>query len=662
MNDNVNNRRDVVEASTTSRDRSLSGNGLRGNVWQLLFRSPPLSRSDLITELQKYREGGDTTARDRIMYANTGLVYKVARRYVGHGVALDDLIQAGYMGVWKAIDRFDPERATTFSTYAVVWIRHHVQREIQNTPGKYPYRIPVHRLDAYRRVRRSTARLEARLGRVPTDEELIADDPRLNSAIIKGCRMDGQSVASLDTPIRFEGDDATSGWKSLGNLETHSDPDPEQAFDQEEQSAKAHSFKMLLAEAMLLSLPTREARIIELRYGLDGAEPRTLQRIGPELNVAQPLTRERIRQLVQKAQQRLIRYFRLRHPTLPSFSLKQMDEMLTAMGEMVQDAVERTAEEQQPVYEPIDPNAILARKAAKSFSPRRVEMPKRLVSIDTTGREQGSLLPTRRSARGHPSSRETSGVQTADPNEAYGLLVDRAVIVQGRRIFRGAVTFLRIRLRISRMLARRLLEDMAQTGRIQRSESGWNCIELPERKEGPMMKAVSEQKEPSAPSQGHDGAGAPSQVQLSKLLVQVRSLESKVEALQNELAAMKQVHGAAAPKAVTAPAKEPLPSTPVPPAEGHPKKRRVQMVPSNVHSFKRQGRQWLSKQGVQERLMHIARRVGVKAAPTADEWLQTHASRLRTRQLRDEQERIRPFYLLMDIEKTLVDLASATLR
>ena len=227
-------------------------------------------------------------AREHLIKANTRLVVSVAKRYTGHGIALLDLIQEGNLGLMKAVGKFDYKRGFRFSTYATWWIRQTITRSIADQSRTI--RLPVHMADRIRGIYKTNHELEQKLGRVPNIDELAAE---LNLSVkkVQWILKVSWLPLSLESPV---GDDEES---ELGMfIEDEVSPTPLQ-------SAYQSMLKEKLAE-VLLTLSPREARIIQMRFGLGDGNVYTLEQVGQKFG----LTRERIRQIEGKALRRL------RHP------------------------------------------------------------------------------------------------------------------------------------------------------------------------------------------------------------------------------------------------------------------------------------------------------------------------------------------------------------
>jgi RNA polymerase primary sigma factor len=228
---------------------------------------------------------GDAEARDRMVRANLRLVVNISRSYIGKGLALQDLIEEGNLGLLRAVEGFDPEMGTRFSTYASYWIKQSIKRALINSSKTI--RIPAYMVELLSKWRRATARLSDELGRTPTQEETarLLGLPKKKLPIIK------KAIQIYNASPQNEQSEA--GW-SLGEMvmdERLKSPD-EELLDHD---------VMKTALELLDTLDAREATILKLRFGLDNNSPHTLKEIGLELG----LTRERVRQIENEALQRL---------------------------------------------------------------------------------------------------------------------------------------------------------------------------------------------------------------------------------------------------------------------------------------------------------------------------------------------------------------------
>jgi RNA polymerase primary sigma factor len=242
----------------------------------------PAERAHLKSLIRQGQE-----ARDHLIEANTRLVVSVAKRYRGLGMPFLDLIQAGNLGLIRAVDRFDYRRGYRFGTYATWWIRQGVTRALSQQ-GR-TIRIPVHMGDRIRRLLRVAQRIEQELGRRPTPEEIAEEMEGLDPDEARWMLRDSQQPISLDRPV---GDEEEAG--EFGDfIEDESTPSPTQ-------TAERHLLRERL-EGMLTSLTPREARVLCLRFGLSGDRVYTLKEVGKKLGV----TRERARQIQSRALRKL---------------------------------------------------------------------------------------------------------------------------------------------------------------------------------------------------------------------------------------------------------------------------------------------------------------------------------------------------------------------
>jgi RNA polymerase primary sigma factor len=242
----------------------------------------------------RYQDDEEEEARQILIQSNLRLVVSIAKKFRGRGLPLTDLIEEGNIGLIEAVERFDPDRGNRFSTYATWWIERCIRRALSH--NSRTVRIPAYMFDLVAHAKRIAMKLEDELDRHPTMEEVAEKmDIKPERAKLLRKAMNGRTT-SLSAPVSGGSDDG--GVTTLGNmLEDRDSPHPDEVVLDEMELETLHE--------LISSIDEREARILQLRFGLNSDSPQTLSEVGEEVG----LSRERVRQLEMHAIKRLRKAF-----------------------------------------------------------------------------------------------------------------------------------------------------------------------------------------------------------------------------------------------------------------------------------------------------------------------------------------------------------------